>query len=189
MTARLGESKKCSGNVSSQWARKLNMALGEEKVGGKLSRKSGLTSPEEPWAPSDQKMAASLYADEHSGQECGAVCRELQTLSIPWRTDRANWAVLGCTVVEMDSPHLHLPSFPLPLRTKEPIGDIHFFFTYRKLLMYCPSSVYSQSRTPGVCLSSALAPAPTVQTGSYVSLPFIPHSTVGPYLPPPTPSP
>ena len=63
------------------------MALGEEKVGGKLSQKSGLASQEEPWAPSDVAMPASLSADEHSGQECGAVCRGLQTLSVPCRTD------------------------------------------------------------------------------------------------------
>ena len=51
------------------------MALGEEKVGGKLSQKPGLASQEEPWAPSDEVMPASLCADEHSGQECG-LCAE-----------------------------------------------------------------------------------------------------------------
>ena len=63
------------------------MALGEEKVGGKLSQKPGLASQEEPWAPSDEVMPASLCPDEHSGQECVAVCRGLQTLSVPCRTD------------------------------------------------------------------------------------------------------
>ena len=63
------------------------MALGEEKVGGKLSQKPGLASQEKPWAPSEEVMPASLSADEHSGQECGAVCRGLQTLSVPCRTD------------------------------------------------------------------------------------------------------
>ena len=63
------------------------MALGEEKVGGKLSQKPGLASQEEHWGPSDEVMPASLCADEHSGQECVAVCRGLQTLSVPCRTD------------------------------------------------------------------------------------------------------
>lgn len=70
------------------------MALGEEKVGGKLSKKPGLTSPEELWAPLEEAMAASLCADEHRGQECAAVCRGLQTLSVPWKTEGANWAGL-----------------------------------------------------------------------------------------------
>lgn len=76
---------------------KVEYGTGEEKVGGKLSQKPGLTSPEEPWAPSDQTMVASLCADEHRGQECGAVCRGLQTLSVPWRTDRANWTGQDCS--------------------------------------------------------------------------------------------
>ena len=63
------------------------MALGEEKVGGKLNQNPGLASQEEHWGPSDEVMPASLCADEHSGQECVAVCRGLQTLSVPCRTD------------------------------------------------------------------------------------------------------
>lgn len=63
------------------------MALGEEKVGGKLSQKPGLASQEKPWAPSEEVMPASLSADEHSGQEGVAVCKGFQTLSVPCRTD------------------------------------------------------------------------------------------------------
>jgi hypothetical protein len=66
----------------------------EEKVGGKLSQKPGVNSQEGQCAPLDEAMAASLCAEEHSGQEWVSVCRGLQTLSVPWRTYGAIWAGL-----------------------------------------------------------------------------------------------
>jgi hypothetical protein len=73
-TSRSGDSQKSLGNFLNQWNRKLNTSLGEEKVKGKLSPKPGLACPEEPWAPLEETMTASLCTDEHCGQECAALC-------------------------------------------------------------------------------------------------------------------
>ena len=43
----------------------------------------------EPWAPSDEAIAASLPTHGHSGQGCEVVWRGLQTHSVPWRKDGA----------------------------------------------------------------------------------------------------
>ena len=88
------------------------------------SRKPGLASPAEPWAPSDKAMATSLCVDGDSGQECkewsGCVQRVPDTVCS--LEDRWHWAVVG-----MNYPRaLQFPSFPQLLRTKEPIGDFQF---------------------------------------------------------------
>ena len=151
----------------------------------KESRKPGLASPAEPWAPSDKARAGSLCADGHSGQECK---------EWPGRVQRAPDAVcppggqmgLGCGGGGFSQgPSASI--LPSAAQNQGAHWRPPIFSTCRCRLRCHPSGGNPQSRAPDKCLVLSTSPPPPLYRKALTSL-YIPttsHCTSGPSPPSP----